>query len=256
MGVIITFGIQKGGCGKSTSSAITAYLLSELHHYRVLAVDMDAQGDLTELLSGTSKYHFQDRTVFEAMEEMNASRYIQPLSPYLDILPAGNRLITFGDWSRDTYPTESTMILKKLLHDVKDRYDYIIIDTPPNLSDRIVVNSLTASDFAVIMFEPSKQTYNALKEFWETIVDVKKRLNSKIKIAGILRTIFDLRSTDGKMFLDVVANDYPKHCFNSVIRRRTAAKRLALMGFKDNKELGQVTEQYKPFVKELIERVK
>ncbi|MGN7309312.1 ParA family protein, partial [Bacillus subtilis] len=83
---IITFGIQKGGSSKTTTSGIVSYLLSQ--DYRVLAVDMDSQGNLTELLTMRDIEDFRGMTVLEAMEEQDASGYICRITDTLHLLPA------------------------------------------------------------------------------------------------------------------------------------------------------------------------
>ncbi|MFD6483366.1 ParA family protein, partial [Bacillus velezensis] len=74
MAITITMGIQKGGCGKSTTTGILAHLLSR-NGYRVLAVDMDSQGNLTELLSEQPSNEYMGKSVLEAMQEDNVEGY-------------------------------------------------------------------------------------------------------------------------------------------------------------------------------------
>jgi len=91
---VITFGISKGGCAKSTSSGITSYLLSR--NERVLAIDMDMQGNLTSLLTGEYDICnvFDQKTVLEAILEGNAEPYIVNVRENLDLLPSNDYLAT------------------------------------------------------------------------------------------------------------------------------------------------------------------
>src|SRR5690606_28780554 len=90
----ITMGIQKGGCGKSTTTGILAHLLSR-DGYKVLAVDMDSQGNLTELLAEKPSNDFLGKSVLEAMQHYDVKEYIYPINEKLDLLPANNFLATF-----------------------------------------------------------------------------------------------------------------------------------------------------------------
>src|SRR3954453_9310223 len=101
-------GIQKGGCGKSTTTGVLAYLLRE-NGYRVLVVDMDSQGNLTELLSEQPSNEFIGRSVLEAMQYNDVECYITPITENLDLLPATNFLATLPRWiyTGKTYLGES-----------------------------------------------------------------------------------------------------------------------------------------------------
>jgi chromosome partitioning protein len=252
MAKIITFGIQKGGSAKTTSSGITAYLLSE--KYRVLAVDLDSQGNLTELLTQRDIYDFHGRTVLEAMKEKNARPYIHPVSESLHLLTAEDHLATFSRWLYSSYQGNKSLVLKETLESVKDEYDFIIIDTPPALGDQ-TINALSASDAVVAMFETSKFCYSALSRFLETVVHVQEKVNPDLKVAGILRTMIDSRRVDNKALLELVEEEYNDWCFETVIYRKASTGRLSISGFQDNREVNQAVSQYRDFLKELINRV-
>lgn len=96
MAVTISFGIQKGGVGKTTTTGITAYLLSKL--YRVLAVDFDSQGNLTQFLTQRNIYDFTKHTVLEACKEQDARPYIVRVSHTLNVLPAEDFLAGLPQW--------------------------------------------------------------------------------------------------------------------------------------------------------------
>jgi chromosome partitioning protein len=250
---IITFGIQKGGSSKTTTSGIVSYLLSQ--DYRVLAVDMDSQGNLTELLTMRDVEDFRGMTVLEAMEEQDASGYICRITDTLHLLPAEDLLATFSRWLYNDYAgQEPALVLAQTLSTVRDNYDYIIIDTAPALGDQ-TINALAASDYVVAMFEASKFCYSALGRFLRTSDEVRKLVNPDLRVAGILRGLIDARRSDNKVLIELVAEDYGDLCFESVLTRNAAAGRVAIKGLFDNNEIKAAVAQYKPFVEELIERV-
>ncbi|CAM3848606.1 ParA family protein [Marinicrinis lubricantis] len=252
MAKIISFGIQKGGCGKTTSSGITAYLLSQ--HQKVLAVDLDSQGNLTELLTQTDIYDFTGSTVLEALKEQDASDYIYPLTDNLHILTAEDLLATFSRYLYTEFRGNKALVLKQTLQKVENHYDYIIIDTPPALGDQ-TINALAASDAVVIMFETSKFCYSALSRFVETVGHAQDKLNPNLKIAGILRTLIDNRRSDAKAFIELVEEEYPNYPFHTIINRKAATGRIPIHGLTENPEINQAIDQYHDFVQELIQRV-
>lgn len=253
MAKIICFSIQKGGCGKTTTTGITAHLLSK--KYKVLAVDMDSQGNLTELLTQRDIYDFHGNTILEAMKERDARKYIHKVSDNLHILTAEDHLSTFARYlydNRDRFNLST--VLKQTLDAVRSDYDYIVIDTPPALGEQ-TINSLAASDSVVALFETSKFCYSALGRFLETVDHVINRVNNRLKVAGILRTLIDSKRTDNKLYIKKAAEDYGILCFNTIIKRQASIGRLPIEGFIDNPELSSALKQYHNFVEELLVRV-
>ncbi|KAB2328006.1 ParA family protein [Cytobacillus depressus] len=263
MAITITMGIQKGGCGKSTTTGILSYLLQE-DGYRVLAIDMDSQGNLTELLSEQPSNEFIEKSVLEAMQYNDVKSYIVPISENLDLLPATNFLATLPRWiyTGKTYTGETipfsgnpSLILDQVLEQVRDDYDFIIIDTPPSLSEQ-TTNALCASEYVVVLYESSNWCYSAIPNFMDSVVSANEFGNRDTKVIGILRTLNDVRRTDAKAFNEMIEEDYPNDVFQTVITRKAPTGRLALYGFNENPELRQALDQYKSFYKELIARVK
>jgi chromosome partitioning protein len=256
MATTIAFSIQKGGSGKTTSSGIIAYMLSE--QYKVLAVDLDSQGNLTELLTQSDIYDFSGRTVLQAMQSETTDGYIHPLTENLHIMTAEDHLATFSRWVYREYERKTkgnpSLILKNTLANVQDKYDFIILDTPPALGDQ-TINALSASDAVVIMFESSKFCYSALERFTETVEVVQKMVNPNLNVAGILPVMIDSRRSDNKALIDLVKEEYGDLVFDTVITRKAATGRLAIHGFFGNAEIKQAIAQYQDFLKELLNRV-
>nr|WP_304220541.1 ParA family protein [Fredinandcohnia onubensis] len=267
---IITFAIQKGGASKSTSAAITAYLLAR-KGYHVLAVDMDSQGNLTSLLSGVDTiYSFRNATILEAMQDHEATGqslfedYVHQTNDHIHLLPAEDLLSLFPRWIYSDFVRENPLklnpglILRKTLHKLLEfhPYDFVIIDTPPHLGDQ-TINSLAATTHVITMFEPSKFCFDALPTFFQTIDIVKRDLNPQLQPLGILCTIIDARRSDSKMFLETLqSNDYfGSLLFNTVIHRKATTGRVSLYGFEDNVELESAIEDYQKFVEEMLSKL-
>lgn len=249
---IISFGIQKGGSSKTTTSGVVSYLLSR--NYKVLAIDMDSQGNLTEFLGRKDVEYFSGRTVLEAMQDQDVTNYIYKVSETLHLVPADDLLATFSRWLYNDHRGDKAMVLRETLKPVMDIYDYIILDTPPALGD-LTINALSASDRVVAMFEASVFCYSALGRFLETCWHVREKVNPRLAVAGILRGLIDARRTDNKALISQVAETYGELCFETILTRNAAAGRLPLVGFENNNELDKAVAQYEYFVKELLDRV-
>lgn len=262
MAITITMGIQKGGCGKSTTTGMLAYLMSE--KYKVLVVDMDSQGNLTELLSGEPSNEFVGRSILEAMQYNDASEYIVSISDNIHLLPANNFLATFPRWiytgksySGDAFPYSGSpsLVLDRTLQVIEGEYDFILIDTPPSLSEQ-TTNSLCTSNYVVVMYECSNWCYSAIPNFMDSINGANEISSKNPEAIGILRTMNDVRRNDAKAFNELIAEDYPDLVFNTIITRKAPIGRLSLYGFNDNKELKKASYQYEKFYEELMNRVK
>jgi chromosome partitioning protein len=273
MGKTITFGIQKGGSGKTSTSAITSYLLARAG-YKVLAVDMDSQGNMTEMLTLTPSREFRERSIAEALEDEDVTgRIIKfPEMPNLHLVPANDDLAAFPDYAllnfldledgRIQYDEDGqvkvlpdvNLILKRTLAKVKDDYHFIIIDTPPSLS-RTTVNALSASDYVVVIFETANFCYSAIDNFMETVQLVQAGVNPNLHIAGILPNLTDSRRFDNKDYVEQAKKDHGELVFNTIIKRRATIGRLPDTGFIDDNKLFGDLNQYTDFIKELLERV-
>ncbi|WP_018924856.1 ParA family protein [Salsuginibacillus kocurii] len=262
MAIRITMGIQKGGCGKSTTTGVLAHLLAR-DGYKVLAVDLDSQGNLTELLSQTPANEFAERSVLEAMQEQDARPYIFSVDEKIDLLPANNFLATFQRWlyTGKTYLGDQvrftgspSLVLNNIMEQIDEDYDFVVMDTPPSLSEQ-TTNALCASDHVVVMYECSNWCYSAIPNFLDS-VDVARDVSpNAVNIAGILRTMNDVRRNDAKAFNEIIEEDHPELVFETIITRKAPTGRLALYGFEENPEIKQALAQYEGFYKELIDRV-
>jgi chromosome partitioning protein len=251
----ISLGIQKGGCSKTSTSGILIHLMNN-DGKKVLAIDMDSQGNLTELLTSRPCMDFEKQTILEAITEKDPERYIYRVSDKLDLLPANNLLAMLPRHLYQEFGFNNAAIyfqLSELLKPLKDKYDFIIIDTPPALSEH-TLNALVASDFVIVMYESSQWCYSAIPNFMGS-VEVAKNLNPNLRIAGILRTLNDVRRYDAKEFNEMIQEEYPELVFETIIRRKAATGRLPIFGFEENKELTDAIDQFVPFYKELLKRV-
>jgi chromosome partitioning protein len=255
MATVISVGIQKGGCGKSTTASVLAYELSL--NYKVLAVDMDGQGNLTQVLTGIDDiYEFGEKTIYEAIRNENPNGLITQITDNLHMIAGDEAINTLCPYFYNEAGLNGKYhnVLRNTLEKVKNDYDYIIIDNPPQLGELSII-SLTASDFVLILFETSKFCYNSLKSYLNTIDTIVERVNPNLKKLGILRSLTDKRRTDNKYYSKLIEKEYPRSCFKSIIHRVAVIGRLPSYGLLHNPEIRQVLKEYKPLLKEVKGRL-
>lgn len=185
---VFTVAIQKGGTGKTT---LSAQLAAGLHAkgYRTLAVDMDAQGNLTSLytLEGWNPDNSL-RSVYGVLKgDCNVHDAIYETQYGFDIM-AGSIDMAAADM--EFTKTGREYMLRRVLESVENEYDVVVIDTPPSLGIA-TINALTASDTVIIPVCPDAFALTGLKQLHDSIGTVKEYCNSKLKVGGILITRVD-----------------------------------------------------------------
>jgi chromosome partitioning protein len=187
---IICIANQKGGVGKTTT-AINLSAAFAVSEKKTLLVDCDPQGNATSGL-GIDKNRIDSSLYHGMIGEVDANNLILDSEiDTLKIIPSRVELIGF-EVEMMSNPNRET-VLKDLLSRVKDLFDYIIIDCPPSLS-LLTINALTAADFILIPLQCEFYALEGLGQLLQTIKRIKHNLNPKLKIAGILLTMFDKRT--------------------------------------------------------------
>ena len=248
---VISFAMQKGGVGKTTTSTLAAFLLSK-KGYKVLALDLDQQGNMTQVMANTDDLStFENETIKEALIGQDLDSYIRVATDNLDFVPADEYLSLLTANYKGDVPVNE--LLAATIVKVMDDYDFIIIDTPPALGVE-TLNAFLASDFVVAMFETAKYSYSALPKLLNTIDSVKANGNESLEVLGILATLADGRRSDSKELLELIKEEYQDLVFETVISRKAAVGRLPVYGLFNNPEIKQATQQHAEFLEELIER--
>ena len=219
MGRIIAVANQKGGVGKTTTSINLAACLAEKGQ-KVLAVDMDPQGNMTSGL-GVDKNALQ-YTIYHAMcEECNVGEcmIVHPLDNKkmnLSLLPASRELagaeVEFIDTEKPQY------ILKNLLTKIRDKFDYVVIDCPPALGI-LTVNSMTAADTVLVPIQCEFFALDGLTQLMYTINLIKKKLNKSLEIEGVVFTMFDSRTNLSLEVVENVKNNLDQFIYKTIIPR-------------------------------------
>ncbi len=253
MGRVIAIANQKGGVGKTTTTINLSACLAEAGK-KVLVIDTDPQGNATSGL-GLDKDNCEN-TVYDLILDqctVKACMYDVENIPNLKVIPsnvdlAGAEIELLG-------VNDKEYILKKAIDYIKDDFDFVLIDCPPSLN-MLTINAMTTATSVLVPIQCEYYALEGISQLIHTIDLVHDRLNSKLKIEGVVFTMYDARTNLSSDVVDTVKNNLDTTVYKTIIPRNVRLAEAPSHGLPiniyDTKSTG--AESYRNLAKEIIGR--
>lgn len=255
--MIITITNNKGGVGKSTTAQTLAIGLAQ-KKYKVLVLDLDPQCST----SATFQVNTKPNTIYDVLkgncdisDAIYTNNYIDLISSSLDLINADD------EFKKGAYQYKMHKLIKEQLDKVKDKYQYIIIDTPPNLS-LLTTNAIYSSDAVLIPMIADIYSINGLKVIYQQIQDIKEGTDNKdVYIMGLLLTHYKaqtLLNQSLKDTLQTISEQIQTKVYKNVIRDSVifsdsqATNNVCLLKYPNH----NATNDYLGFIDEFIKDTK
>ena len=248
---VIVFANQKGGVAKTTTTLNLAVAFKE-QGFRVLVIDLDPQGNLT--MSQGMNPDSIERSMFDVLvHRLPISEIIHPAEVDVAVSSidlAGAELALSSMIGRER-------ALEKSLLEVRDKYDFIMIDTPPSLG-LLTINAFVAATGVIVPVQCEYLSLRGLVQLENTLAMVRENLNPDVKIEGILPTMFDRRTLHSREAVEILEENFGDLVFKTRIRKTVRYAEAPVKGSSVLKydPSGTAAEAYRDLAKEVLDGAK
>ena len=248
---VIVFANQKGGVAKTTTTLNLAVAFKE-RGFRVLVIDLDPQGNLT--MSQGMNPDSIERSMFDVLvhrlpiSEIIHGAEVDVAVSSIDL--AGAELALSSMIGRER-------ALEKSLLEVRDKYDFIMVDTPPSLG-LLTINAFVAATGVIVPVQCEYLSLRGLVQLENTLAMVRENLNPDVKIEGILPTMFDRRTLHSREAVEILEENFGELVFKTRIRKTVRYAEAPVKGSSVLKydPSGTAAEAYRELAKEVLDGAK
>jgi len=245
---VIVLANQKGGVAKTTTTLNLGVAFAE-QGYRVLLIDLDPQGNLT--MSQGLNPDTIERSMFDVlvhrmpMDQVIVTREVDVAVSSIDL--AGADMALSSQIGRER-------ALEKALAPIKDRYDFIFIDTPPSLG-LLTINAFVAATGVIVPVQTEYLSLRGLVQLENTLAMVRENLNPRVEIVGIVPTMYDRRLTHSREADEILRENFGDLVYNTRIRKtvRFAEAPVKGMSVLNYEPTGEAAEMYRDLAKEVLD---
>src|SRR5687768_5797696 len=248
---VIVFANQKGGVAKTTTTLNLAVAFKE-QGYRVLAIDLDPQGNLT--MSQGMNPDAIERSMFDVLVHrlpISTTAHKAEVDVAVSSIDlAGAELALSAMIGRER-------ALEKALLEVRDTYDYVLIDTPPSLG-LLTINAFVAATGVIVPVQCEYLSLRGLVQLENTLAMVRENLNPEVKIEGILPTMFDSRTLHAREAVEILEENFGELVYKTRIRKTVRYAEAPVKGSSVLKydPSGTAAEAYRDLAKEVLSGAK
>jgi chromosome partitioning protein len=247
MGRVISFANQKGGVAKTTTTLNLGVAFAE-HGLKVLLVDLDPQGNLT--MSQGLNPDSIERSMFDVLVHRLP---VQEVIHHAEVDLAVSSIDLAGAELALSSMIGRERALEKALVEVKDGYDYVLIDTPPSLG-LLTINALVASSGVIVPVQCEYLSLRGLVQLENTLSMIRENLNPRVEIEGILPTMYDSRTLHSREAVEILQENFGDLVFGTKIRKTVRYAEAPVKGTSVLKydPSGSAAEAYRELAKEVL----
>jgi chromosome partitioning protein len=248
MAKVIAFANQKGGVAKTTTTLNLGVALRELGH-RVLLVDLDPQGNLT--MSQGMNPDAIERSMFDVLVHRvpisDVTHTVEVDIAVASIDLAGAELALSALIGRER-------ALEKALVEVRDKYDFILIDTPPSLG-LLTINAFVAADSVIVPVQCEYLSLRGLVQLENTLAMVRENLNPRVRVEGIVPTMYDGRTLHAREAIEILEEHFGDLVFSTRIRKTVRYAEAPVKGSSvlRYEPTGPAAQAYRDLAKEVLD---